>query len=239
MAQYSSESEILPTMKSLKKHAAAFIDIFDSRHGELKTCMNDFQFLSNKIRDFSILVLVTVVVTLASSKDVQYSSEHTDNSKLASTVFTFLPCIASVIIIIFCFQYSIDLFNLNIGEFRRLLFSLIVELGKLKQHCEDVKGSLTSGLETENLLRLEKSIEELLCQMEKLMNTESLSINTVIPSFSTDTLSFITLDRVQKEHVTMLRELEKMKVHLCIYRGDLSHGELLKLISTESYNQPG
>lgn len=180
MAYYSSESEPQPAMKSLKKHAATFIDIFDSHHKELKPSVDNLQWRSNEIMALLILgVLITVVGLpgIITACIVVYSL------KQAFLILAFLIYIALVILFIVFFQDSIDKFNSNIGKFRRAVFPLAVELGKLKLCCEYVEGSLAGGLEAVNLFNLEKRIEELLCKMERLMDTESLSINIVVTSY--------------------------------------------------------
>lgn len=117
------------------------------------------------------------------------------NQEYASILTFFvvwLSFLALFLIFLFFYFTTLDVNNVHIQDLRRTVLSLIFELGKLKQRCQDVNMTLETSLEKENLERLEESI---------------------------DSLSLLTLEDAFKECLTILHELDKMKVRLSFCSG--------------------
>lgn len=205
MARCFSKSETQPTINLLGENAASFIDLFDSCHRKMTASAHNFQFCSQRFKYLERLIAGHIFHGffnfLLFAASVYFFLEK---QYMASILYICLmPFIPMVFALAFWLNNSeLRDVNLHTAEFRRAAFLLVVELGKLKQRCEDVKGSLGAGLEKENVERLEGSIVNLLDDMERLADT-------VTPE---------TMDNVQKDYVKVFNDLEKMKVRLSFYR---------------------
>lgn len=193
-------------MSLLSNNAANFIDLFDSRHHGLKTRVHYLQFRYSRLSTLFFFLIGSIIggafvfVTMCISI-YQFIQKNYVDSLLMFCVAPLFGIAFAIMSTFSCKEY-LDQTNLCIRDFRKTVFFLVVELGKLKQRCEDLKGSVEVGQEKENLERLEESIEDLLCQLERLR----------------DIVTLWTVDDVLKEHVTLLYEVEKLKIRLSFYK---------------------
>lgn len=224
-----TRDELKPLMKSLSENAASFIDLYDSHRRRIKPRVENCQILSKEVTVsgsirsrvwFGILYFMLLLYVLASSPGpIAFETFRPLEKQVESLLdmvgaLSLLTVVPFILLIIYAFalthqnKSNVEWFNQCIREFRKSVFSLAVELGKLKQCCRELKQGLRSGLEKVNVQRLEESVEELLCQMENL----------------TDSVTQTNMDDVRKEYEAMLHELDKMKVRVSFYRGT-SDGE--------------
>lgn len=203
MARCSSKGDAA-ALNPLSANANTFIQLFDHRHKMIQQSLTSARFKCNGVEQIKSLIggivfgglLVFIVVCGSFIYFVQ------GNYLESFLIFCLIPVSTIALVILFIVLYKQEIADMNssMKDFRKTVFSLIIELGKLIQRCEDIRGSL-SGCDKDNLQRLETSVQELLTLMERLSET-----------VTTDSVG-----KVYDEYLKIFSEFEKMKVRLSFY----------------------
>ncbi|KAJ0068116.1 hypothetical protein NL108_016188 [Boleophthalmus pectinirostris] len=204
MGQSSPKSESQPLVNTLSENAEAFIRHFDSCYKNIQQCLHVCQLWSKRLERLRCYIVGYINGVLSLFIFSIIAAIIAIQLRVALPVQFGLLALPVMIVIYFIripYKSGVNEVNSKIREFRKSVFCLIIELGKLKQRCEDLTLSLELGVEKDNLKRLKESIDELLDQMENL----------------TETVTLQTMDEVQKEYVNIFNQLDKMKVRLSFY----------------------
>ncbi|XP_055017766.1 uncharacterized protein LOC129411292 [Boleophthalmus pectinirostris] len=194
--EMSSKAENSRIMQTLRANVAAFMDLLDKDFYRMKRNVDNCHLMSNKIKNVHYALGGFIFGVAVCALTVFSFDAYVQKLILSSLVFILF------VAIVFIYKSCLDGVNLNILEFRKSVYSYGIELGKLKQRCEDIKGTLGYGIEKDIVERIEETIKYLLEDLLALPDQATLQ----------------TMNQVHQEYMEVLKSLEKIDIFLSFYR---------------------